>query len=69
MATVKDISAAAKRAADWAIADEPNDSGMRARLFVVCLQGYLAEVAPEIAGTLERLRYPGGRPSIDKVGG
>lgn len=67
MATAEEIRAAARKAVDYAINDEPNDRAMRARIFVAGLQGSLDSIDPAIAADLERLRYPNGRPS-DETG-
>lgn len=68
MATIQEIRALVRKSVDWAIQDEPSDSGMRARIFVASLQGYLNDIDPAMAADLERLRYPNGRPSDEKEG-
>lgn len=67
MVTANEIRVAVRAAADWAIAEEPADAGMRARLFVACLQGLL-EQDRVIATELERLRYPQGRRTAGMEG-
>jgi hypothetical protein len=66
MATAEEIRDAIRRAVAYAIKDEPNDKGMRSRIFVAGLQGSLDNIDSEIAAELERLRYPNGRPSDEK---
>jgi hypothetical protein len=60
MATAKEIRHAVRKAVEQAIKDEPADKGLRARIFVACLQGWLDD-DKEIVAELERLRFPGGR--------